>query len=76
AGGDSGGAAQALADMTAQNAQQLIDLIQTTIAPGSWDVRGGPGTIVYFAPKMVLVASQTDEVHEQLGPFLNALRGR
>lgn len=75
AGGGGGGAAQALADMTAQNAQRLIDLIQTTIAPGSWDVRGGPGTMVYFAPKMVLVANQTDEVHEQLGPFIDALRG-
>jgi hypothetical protein len=74
--GAPGGPAQALADMTAENARQLIDLIQTTIAPGSWDVRGGPGTMVYFAPKMVLVASQSEEVHEQIGQFIQALRGQ
>jgi hypothetical protein len=61
--------------MTAQNAQQLIDLIQATIAPTSWDVNGGLGTIMYFAPKQVLVVRQTGDVHEQVGGAIRGLRG-
>jgi hypothetical protein len=70
------GPAAALAGMTAENARQLIDLIQNAVAPGSWDARGGPGTMVYFAPKMVLVARQSEEVHEQVGQLIQALRGQ
>jgi hypothetical protein len=61
--------------MTAQNAQQLIDLIQATIAPASWDVNGGPGTIMYFAPRQVLVVRQGGDVHEQVGAAIRGLRG-
>jgi len=32
----------------AANAQNLIDLIQTTIAPDTWAINGGNGTIFYF----------------------------
>ena len=32
----------------AANAQDLIDLIQTTIAPDTWAINGGNGTIFYF----------------------------
>jgi hypothetical protein len=32
----------------AANAQNLIDLIQTTIAPDSWEINGGKGSIFYF----------------------------
>jgi hypothetical protein len=61
--------------MTSQNAQQLIDLIQTTIAPASWDVNGGPGTIVYFAPRQVLVVRQTGDVQDRVGAAIRGLRG-
>jgi len=30
------------------NAQELIDLIQTTIAPETWEINGGQGSIFYF----------------------------
>ncbi len=30
------------------NAQELIDLIQTTIAPDTWAINGGQGTIFYY----------------------------
>ncbi|HJT35739.1 MAG TPA: hypothetical protein VJ783_27165 [Pirellulales bacterium] len=49
------------------NAQDLIDLIQNTIAPESWDVMGGQGTIMYWEPGFALVVRQTDDVHEQIG---------
>lgn len=55
-------------------AQQLIDLIQTTVAPASWQANGGRGGISYFSNGRALVVRQTGEVHEQLGGTLSALR--
>lgn len=58
------------------NAQavQLIDLIQNTIEPESWQRAGGKGTISYFDLLKVLVIRQTGEVHHQLGGTLEQLR--
>jgi hypothetical protein len=69
------GGGQTFAGQTAANAQQLIDLIQNAIAPSSWQVHGGQGTIVYFAPKQVLVIRQTDAIHDQIGQAMQGLRG-
>jgi hypothetical protein len=54
--------------------QDLVELIEATIAPSSWDTNGGPGTIRYFGPLRVIVVRQTSEVHEQLGDLLPQLR--
>lgn len=54
--------------------QALVELIQATIAPQSWDVNGGPGTIIYWPAWHVLVVRQTDDVHEQIGGVVHALR--
>jgi hypothetical protein len=51
----------------ARNVQQLIDLIESTIEPESWDVNGGPGTIRYYSPLHVLVIRNSQRVHEQIG---------
>ncbi|HEX4588641.1 MAG TPA: hypothetical protein VH120_01850 [Gemmataceae bacterium] len=48
------------------NVQSLIDLIVSTIDPESWDVRGGPGTIRYYAPTRSIVVRQSQEVHVSL----------
>lgn len=53
----------------------LVDLIQRTIAPDSWDVRGGPGSIYYWRPGRALVVRQTTEVHEAIADGLGQLRG-
>jgi len=53
--------------------QQLVELIQRTIAPASWDVNGGPGTIQYWRPGRALVVRQTDEIHERIGDVLKQL---
>lgn len=55
-------------------AMRLIDLIQTTIAPESWDVNGGRGSIGYYSPLQALVVRQTGEVHHELGGLLEQLR--
>lgn len=56
------------------NARALIDLIQSTIAPESWQKNGGNGSIRYYAPLKVLVVRQTTEVHYQLRGTLDQLR--
>ena len=53
---------------------ELVELIQHTIAPQSWDVNGGNGTIIYFSPRHAIVVRQTDDVHEDLGGVLRGLR--
>lgn len=49
------------------NAEDLIDLIRTTIAPESWDVVGGQGSIYYYRNFKALVIRQTSEVHWLIG---------
>ena len=56
------------------NARTLIELIQSTIAPESWQVNGGQGSIRYYSLYHALVVRQTAEVHHQLGGGLKQLR--
>ncbi|NIP70851.1 MAG: hypothetical protein GTO04_17255 [Planctomycetales bacterium] len=65
-----GGAAGGLPD----DGERLVELIQTVISPDSWDVNGGPMTVVYYRNGRVLVVSATSEVHEQVGGLAEALR--
>ena len=53
---------------------QLIELIQRTISPNSWDVNGGLSTIRYWRPGMALVVRAPQQVHEDLSPLLGGLR--
>src|SRR5207248_368365 len=52
----------------------LIATIKNTIAPQSWSVMGGPGTIDYFPLAMALVINQTPDIQEQIAELLAALR--
>jgi hypothetical protein len=72
--GANGGAFAGIEQQTEANGQALADLIQTTIAPDTWDIRGGPGTIVYFNPLRALVVRQTGDAHDALGDLLGGLR--
>jgi hypothetical protein len=63
-----GGAAQI------DNADELIDLIQATISPKSWDVNGGLSTIQYYARKHALVVRAPAHVHQDVGSVLEAVR--
>jgi hypothetical protein len=64
----------AVAAQPPDNGQALVDLIQRTIEPSSWDVNGGPGSIVSFAPSRVLVVRQRSEIHQQLQDVVRGLR--
>ncbi len=59
---------------SADRAQQLIDLIRDTVAPSTWDVRGGPGVIDYWRPGQAMVILQTDPVHDDVADLLDQLR--
>ncbi len=54
--------------------EQLIKLIQSTIAPDTWVAMGGQGTIDYFPLGMALTISQTPDIQEQVADLLAALR--
>jgi hypothetical protein len=53
---------------------ELVELIQNTINPATWDVNGGQGTIVYYRPCMALVVRASSSVHEELGGLLGEIR--
>lgn len=53
---------------------QLVELIQTTIRPETWDINGGPGSIYYWRPGRALVIRQMGEVHHDIGGVLGQLR--
>jgi len=53
--------------------EDLVDLIQKTISPGSWDVNGGPGSIYYWRPGRAIVVSAGDDVHDQVGDLLDQM---
>ncbi len=53
---------------------ELVDIIQRTISPSTWDIKGGNGAIVYFSPLRVLVVSAPGTVHDQIGDVLGQLR--
>jgi hypothetical protein len=63
-----------IAAQPADNGQDLVELIQWTIAPSSWDVNGGPGAIVYYSPLRALVVRNRSEIHEQLGDVIGQMR--
>lgn len=63
-----GGAAEA------RQVQQLISLIEATIAPDTWEANGGLGVIQYWQPGYALVVRNSQAVHEELGGLLRELR--
>ena len=75
AGAAAGPAAAAGANNAADDyGPELVNLIQTTIAPATWDVNGGPGVIYYWRNQRVLVVSASDDVHDEVGDVLEQLQ--
>lgn len=52
----------------------LMDLIERTIAPDSWEELGGAGRMQEFESNLSLVIYQSQEVHEQIQDLLDQLR--
>jgi hypothetical protein len=58
----------------ADNGADLVQLIQTVIAPRTWDVNGGPSSIVYYRNLQALVVRAPSDVHSRVGNTLGQLR--
>ncbi len=67
--GPSGGGGASFA-----NFDSLIELIQTTVVPDTWDLLGGPSTMQEYAQNLSLVISTTSDVHDQIADLLESLR--
>lgn len=52
----------------------LVNLIQRTISPNSWDANGGLSSIQYYRPSRALVVRAPQAVHDDLSPLLIQLR--
>ncbi|XZE52629.1 type II secretion system protein GspD [Planctomycetaceae bacterium SH139] len=68
-GGQAGFGGAAIADF-----DSLMQLIQTTIAPDTWEALGGPSTMAPYRANLSLVVSTTTDVHEQIADLLASLR--
>jgi hypothetical protein len=51
----------------------LSEVIQTTIAPNSWERNGGPGTIRYWRPRRAMVVRASSDVHNRIGDLLEQM---
>jgi len=56
------------------DADSVVDMVTSMIAPSSWEEVGGPGSICFVPQTMDFVFSQTEEVHEQTEALLDRLR--
>lgn len=54
--------------------QSLMDLIQTTIMPDTWEALGGPSSMSPYPQNLSLVISTTSDVHDQIADLLESLR--
>lgn len=55
---------------TQANAQMIIDSIQGSVDPLSWQGKGGSGTVTFHFPSMSLIVRASSEVHATLGSRL------
>jgi len=57
-----------------ENSDEIVTIIQETIAPESWLINGGEGTITRTANDYRLIISQTPQIHLQIQKLLDDLR--
>ncbi len=54
--------------------KQIIEVIQSTVSPDSWDAAGGPGSVRSYATTRSLVVRQTRDVHAEIAKLLEQIR--
>src|SRR5262245_36449543 len=52
----------------------LVSYIEASIVPGSRNTNGGPGALSYYQENMTIVASNNQDVHEQIADTLKQIR--
>jgi len=53
--------------------EAFVELIQKTIAPATWDVNGGLGSIYYWRNQRAIVVRQVGDVHDDIGDLLEQM---
>lgn len=56
--------------------QSLVDVLQSTVQPQSWDVQGGPGSIRPMEDPQGLFVSQTEATHHDVEGVMQALHAQ
>jgi len=56
------------------NGDELVDLIETTIYPQTWQRNGGPGAIYYWRNQRAIIVRQRGDVHDRVGDLLQQLQ--
>jgi hypothetical protein len=64
---------QRAAGLPADMGPELVELIEATISPATWNINGGPGAIVYYAPLHVFVVAAPQNVHEEIAGVIRQL---
>ncbi len=54
--------------------RELIDLITSTVEPGSWRVNGGDGEVQYYSPALALIVFNSMKVQDEVHDLLLRLR--
>lgn len=62
------------ADLTDRDFASLIELITTTVEPGSWDINGGPGRLLPNVNTRSLVIRQRPYIHDRIVELLGQVR--
>lgn len=73
-GPGSRGAGGALGGGAIADFDSLMQLIQQTISPDTWEALGGPSTMAPYQQNLSLVISTTSDVHDQIADLLESLR--
>jgi len=56
------------------NFTELMNLIQSCVAPDSWESLSGPGSMIPYRTTLSLVIRQTKAVHDEIADLLSQLR--
>jgi Ca-activated chloride channel family protein len=61
-------------DVARWDVNSLMNVLETTVQPDSWDNLSGRGTILPIRPKLALSIRQTQAVHDEIRNLLTCLR--
>ena len=67
-------AAQSPQHKSLEHLAELSVVLQTVVAPGTWEMSGGQGRVTIHGRTHSLIVLQTDDVHEEVAALLNQIR--
>lgn len=67
-------AAQSPQQKSLEHLAELSVVLQTVVAPGSWEMSGGQGRVTIHGRTFSLIVLQADDVHEEIAELLSQIR--